>query len=244
VDRGLDVKVVSSLGRIDRAGKANSVMVRKDLADGGGIRTVADLKSRKIGVTAGKTGGPAYEVALALRDAKLTLNDVNVTDLGYPEIVATFKGKAIDAGFLAQPFNVEAQKDGTAVILANAKKPGYSTIGTLFSQKFIRERPEQGKAVIVALARAARDLQGQSFKSEANLAILSKYTKLPVELLSSLEAPDFDPNLAPDLDTVLDIQTVLMAAGQLAYTIPLPADHLVDASFSQSAEAKLGPYPR
>ena len=94
----------------------------------------------------------------------------------------------------------------------------------------------------VGLVRAARDLQGPRFKSDDNLAILNKYTKLPVESIRAGDAPSFRSDLAPDAETVLDMQLVYMSEGLLTYSTPLTADQLIDGSFSKAAVEKLGPY--
>ena len=74
------------------------------------------------------------------------------------------------------------------------------------------------------------------------MAIIAKYTKLPMQTLKASDSYAYDPNLTPDSETVLEMQRLFLAEGQLNYSSPLPADRLIDGSFSKYAAEKLGPY--
>jgi len=243
VSGSLENKIVSSMGCVPFEGAPTAIVVRKDLAQSGQVRTAADLKGRKMGLVMGATGGQAYELALVLREVGLRLKDVFiVTFQTGAETLAALKAGSIDAAYFSTPGKEEVVQQGIGVVLSPAKKPGHCAVGTVFGAKFISERPEQARAVMVSLVRAARDIQGGRFKTEDNLAILSKYTKLPVETVRAADVSYFPPDLAPDVDTVLDMQSVYMAEGLLTYSTPLRADQLIDGSFAKYAAEKLGPY--
>src|SRR5712692_1466732 len=212
------------MGCVPFEGAPTAIVVRKDLAQSGQVRTAADLKGRKMGLVMGATGGQAYELALVLREVGLRLKDVFiVTFQTGAETLAALKAGSIDAAYFSTPGKEEGVQQGIGVVLSPAKKPGHCAVGTVFGAKFISERPEQARAVMVSLVRAARDIQGGRFKTEDNLAILSKYTKLPVETVRAADVSYFPPDLAPDVDTVLDVQSVYMAEGLLTYSTPLRA---------------------
>ena len=82
-------------------------------------------------------------------------------------------------------------------------------------------------------------MQGRGFYEPANLEIWSKYTRLPVETLSTLETYDWDPELRPDIRTLLDMQNVFIQNGLLRYSPPLGADRLVDESYVNQALQRL-----
>ena len=78
-------------------------------------------------------------------------------------------------------------------------------------------------------------------RSEDNLAIIAKYTKFPLDTVRAMDPYAYDPNLTPDTETILDMQRMFLAEGQLNYTTPLAADQLIDPSLAKAAAAKLGP---
>jgi len=242
IDGGLDTKIVSSMGAFPAQGQPAALVARKDLFDSGEVKTLADLKGRKLSLGAGTTGSQAYFTESMVRTAGLSLKDFYIVALDFPQAVAALKNKSIDATYLPDPFKTEAVRQGIAVPLAKPQNVGHGGVVTLFSSKFIAQHPDAAQAVMVALVRGARDLQGDGATSDDNLASLSKYTKLPVETLKASDPYAYDPNLTPDTETVMGMQQLFMANGQLAYTAPLPAERLVDGAFSKYAAEKLGPY--
>src|SRR5262249_56672350 len=72
-----------------------SLMVRKDLVDSGQVRDYRDLKGLTIAM-AGPAAAPEIEVAKALEKGGLTLADVNLTIVSFPDMIAAFPNKAID----------------------------------------------------------------------------------------------------------------------------------------------------
>ena len=60
-----------------------------------GIRTLADLRGKKIGTPANTSS--AYYLAKALKTAKLTESDVTIVAMGVPEMAAAMKSGAVDA---------------------------------------------------------------------------------------------------------------------------------------------------
>jgi len=242
VQRGVNNKIVSSLGcNNPAAGVAVGVMVRMDLLDSGQVRSAADLKGRTFAMNGGKTGGPAYNINNMLAEAGLTFADVNVVDLAYPDEVAAFTNKSIDAGWVSAPYLAELERQGLAAVFYAPKKPE-SPPSMLYSSQFMKERAPEAQALMVGLVSAARDLQGAAYKSEANLSIFSKYSKLPLDTVQAMVPYQFRPDLAPDEETIMAIQRFYVAEGLLTYEELLPIERLVDASFSKAAAEKLGPY--
>jgi len=73
VERGLELKVVGSMGRQPRDGLPSALMVRKPLLDSGEVKELADLKGRKVGLAGGMGATGSYLMAVKLRQAGLTL---------------------------------------------------------------------------------------------------------------------------------------------------------------------------
>jgi NitT/TauT family transport system substrate-binding protein len=238
--RGSGVKLVNSMARTPATGYTGAVMVRKDLWDSGEVRALSALKGHRIAVAGGTAGPAAYLLTVLLRQSGVDLKDVELTNLTNPDMVAAFKNKAVDAAHIPAPFTTEILREGTGEILSPGGPVGSAITGMLYSERFM-QRPSAARSLMVALVKAGRDMRGPGYKSEENLAILNKYTKVPVETLRTMDPYDLDANLAPDADTVVDMQQTYMQQGLLNYAQPLPLSQLVDSSFSDFAAQKLGP---
>jgi NitT/TauT family transport system substrate-binding protein len=172
----------------------------------------------------------------------LSLEDVNIVDLSFPDAIAAMTNGSIDGAWLADPFKTQAIRQGIGVSFGMPQAVGRTVVVTLFSSSFIAQRPDVARSVMVALVRGARDLQGVDAKSDANLASISQYASLPVDTLRGMDLYAFDPDLKPDADTIMDLQQFYMAEGQLGYATPLPIERLVDPSFAEYAADQLGPF--
>ncbi len=235
VDRGLDIRVVGSMGAQPRQGRPTALMVRSDLLTGGQVKTMADLKGRKIAIAGGNGSTGAYLLAMKLREGGLALGDVEIVNLAFPDQVQAFKQAAIDAAIPPAPFTEQIRQEGTADYFGGAFTPGSSSVGIVYGPTLLKERPDVGKRLMAALVKASRAIQGDAIKSDENLAIFSKYTRIPAETLKTLDPYDFAPDLAPNVQTLMDMQQVFITEGQLKLGQPLPPDRWSDVTFVQSA---------
>ncbi len=240
IQRGLDLRIVASMAKQPLQGIPSPLMVRKDLIESGQVKTVADLKGRKVGIAGGNGSTGSYYLAVKLREAGLTLNDVEIVNLAFPDQVTGLRQMAIDAAYPPAPFSTQVLDEGLGEVFGGPTAPGQSGTGVLFGGQFVKNRPEVAVGVLMALVRGARDLQGGGFYAPENLAIFSRYTRLPVETLRAIEAYEWDPNLRPDVKTLLDMQSVFIQNGLLRYSPPLTAERLVDEALLDQALQRLG----
>lgn len=100
--RGLAIKVVASTAAV-RLGvyDGQGILLRPDLREK--LTTVAHLKGRKVAVN---TAGSAlvYSLGKILESAGLTLKDIDLVYIPWPDMGTALKNKAIDAGFAVEPF--------------------------------------------------------------------------------------------------------------------------------------------
>ena len=67
--------------------------MRKDLADSGRYKSLADLKGMTI-ATASQGAGSESSLNEALKKGGLKFTDVNVVYMGFPEMLAAFRTRA------------------------------------------------------------------------------------------------------------------------------------------------------
>ena len=235
VIRGLDLRIVASMGRQPHQGYPSALMVRKDLLDGGAIKQMQDLRGRKVALSGGVGATGAYRMSTKLRPAGLTLADIEVVNMGFADMVAAFKSRAIDAAFPSAPATTKIRNDGTADYFGGFTQPGASAVGVTFGGSVIKNRRELGRRLLVALTKGAHDIQGSGYLAAENLQAYSTYTDAPVETLKGMDPYEFDPDLGLDARTLEDMQREFIAEGAEQSQAPVSSSSFVDDSFLKAA---------
>jgi NitT/TauT family transport system substrate-binding protein len=179
--KGAHVRIVADKGRIGSPGYCNStaLLVRRALFENGSVRSIADLKGRKIMAI----NDQEYGIIHALSLGNLTMGDVGMVKMDYPSGVVALKNGAVDAGFLTEPYITKALNTGDAVILL----PGTEyyqdfPLPLYYGPAFLDKDPELGRRFMVAYLQGVKEYNAG--KTERNLAILQNYTKLDRDLLN------------------------------------------------------------
>jgi NitT/TauT family transport system substrate-binding protein len=240
LERGLDIRVVGSMGTQPQIGFPSALMVRADLLDSRQVTSLADLRGRKVALAGGAGSTGSYWMATKLREGSLGLRDVDIVNLSFADMVAGFRSGAIDAALPAAPFTAEILRDKTASIFGGPIRPGASAVGTLYGPSLLQERRATGDRFFAALVRGAREVRGERYYSETNLQTFAKYTGLSVDVLQEMDRYEFDPDLRPDTETLMDMQRLFLEGGLLRYADQLPAERVVDDAYSRAAAARLG----
>ena len=107
-----------------------------------GIKSLEDLKGKRIGVTFGAT--THYSLLQSMKLAGLTVDDVALFDLQPPEIIDDWKHGNIDATFIWQPYLGELLDDGRILFTGRRlDKMGITTADVAVVNKdFARRHPE------------------------------------------------------------------------------------------------------
>jgi taurine transport system substrate-binding protein len=99
---------------LDDIGDAEALVVKNN----SGIKTLADLKGKKIAMPFNST--THFHTMVALEQAKINPADVQILNMRPPEVRAAWQRGDIHATFIWDPVLAEAKKDGT-VILTSGK---------------------------------------------------------------------------------------------------------------------------
>ncbi len=239
--QGLDLRAVASLGIQPLPVTATPLIARKDLWDGGAIKTGADLRGRTVAVNT-PGASPEYFLSLILEKYGMGLKDVNETMIAFPEMVVALRNKGIDAAIPAEPFATLAIEEGLAALVAPEGGAGGGDMTTVyfFSGKFLRERPEVGERFLRAMIRGARDAIGYRTKP-AIVDIIAQATKIKPEIIVAAYPYGWDPDL--DIgkyeDSIRRQERQHMKDGRLTYKEPIAMDRMVSADLVHRAAASL-----
>ena len=219
-----------------------AIVVQKEAWEGG-LRSIKDLKGKRIGVTQlGSTFH--YHIGNILEKEGLHLSDVKIVPLqAMPATVEALKGKQVDAILVPQPFPGAAEAQGFGKILAWAGDLYPWQIATVFySDKLAADRA-RAVAFMKGYVKASRYYFDAALVQKDGHAahganydevveITAKYTGARPEIIK-LGFPFQDRNgrlLVPDIERQMSWWA---ANGFMKKTLPLKA--VVDTSFVEEA---------
>src|SRR5699024_7140535 len=118
------------------------------------IKSIEDLKGRSVGLETG--GGASFFWALyLLNQHDMTLDDLDVKDLGAGEAGSAFAAGRLDAAFTWEPWLTTARESASGhVVIASDETPGVigDTLG--MRQDFVEAHPETVQAIVNAIMEA------------------------------------------------------------------------------------------
>src|SRR5512143_1433133 len=143
-NKGFDLRIVGSAAIQPAKGGPTIIIVRKDLKDSGKVKSIADLKGMKVAIAGGPGTTGAYFVAKALKEAGLTMKDIEIVNLANPDLPLGIERGSIDAALVGPPYSDQILAGGKGVLLAQDTAPGAMTTVFMYSGKFIKERSDVG----------------------------------------------------------------------------------------------------
>src|SRR5215831_2961223 len=249
VKRDVKLRIVADKAKNPPGYGFESLLVRKDLE--GAIKTIADFKGRKIAISA-PGNSEDFLVDHALRKAGLTIHDVEPVYLGFPQHIAAFTNGGIDVSLTVEPSISSILKAEKAVRFLGVDEfyPQFETAVVFYSEKFIKERPEDAKKFMRAFLRGARDYNDALEKDRLTapaaadvIPILTEYSfiKNP-DVYRAMRSHYVDPNGVPNVAALKDAWQFFKDSGQVDGSVTV--DSVVDLSFAKWAAEQLGPYKK
>lgn len=238
-NRGLDIRIIAPGGLEPMKGSSTNLLVSKK-AQEAGVKTVADLKGKKVGAAGGPGSGSEYLIAKALERAHLTIRDINLLNVSNPDVPAALAAGTIDAGLAGPPYSTQAINSGNAAVLATDLTPGLMTVAFVGSGKFIKERPEVAQRFVTALVEAARMMQGDDYLSKENIDAYLKYTSSTEAAIKAAKPAVYDPNQDIPAKGLADVEKTHRENGRTDYDKPIDLKKVIDDQFVDKAIADLG----
>lgn len=250
--RGLDIRIVSDKSKNVVGRGSQKLLVRKDLVESGRYRTYADLKGMKIAGSA-PGNGAATVVLKFLEAGHLTLSDVDQVYMAFPQMVAAFQNKAIDAALPAEPSVTEALRTGTVVAVGNDYDvyPVHQISEILYSGKFATKDPDLARRFMRAFLRGVRfendalapDGSFTGAKGDQVVSILTEYGPFKDPgIWRSFILSACDPDGTLHLPSIEEDLAIFQSQGLIEGKVDL--SKVIDTSFRDWAVAQLGPYKR
>jgi len=252
VARGVDIRIVSDKGRTSPGFGTQAMLVRRSLFDSGEVRSLKDLKGRKVALAApGSAAGNVF--VKLLEKGGLTMKDVEVVYLSFPQHFAALANGAIDAALTAQPTTNTAIAKGVASVIAQDTDaiPVHQIAVMLYSGVFIKQNPEAGRRFMRAYLRGVRDQNDalgpdgnyRGEKGDAIVAILAEYGpfKNPA-IYRSFVLNHMDPNGDLHVESLQQDFDIMKQIGLVKGDFDVRK--MIDMSFRDWAVQQLGRYEK
>jgi NitT/TauT family transport system substrate-binding protein len=240
--RGITMRLIADKGRVSKGFGWAAIVIRSDLADT--IKDFKDLKGRKFGVL-GKGVSSTAQLGKALELGKVQPSEVELIELGLPEMVAALSNKAIDGATLLEPFvtfatarNVGIRWKGMDEFLPFTGQNGV----IIASQKFIEQKPDAARRWMVAYLKGTRayvDAVTRGTDRDGINAILAKHTAIKdLALLAKIAPTGFDPNGRMEVKSLEADQDWFLKLGLQQARADL--GKVIDYRFADYAVSRLG----
>ncbi len=211
VARGVQAKIMVDLGTYRPGESEQALVVRKDVYDSGRGHRLEDLRTLSLAITPpGKATTTACALSVGLRQAGLTLDDVNIQPITFPDMVGALANGSVDAAMMVEPFVTRAVQQGSAVKVMGLGDiyPNF-TIATLgFADSLYSNRPA-AKGFVRAYLRAVRDYlaaeagpPGDAARAQVN-EVISRGTGIDPATVAAMTPPYFNPNGQPNRDSMM-----------------------------------------
>jgi len=235
---GLPVEYIAPL----HSGYVEDYFVVRKAVWGKEVKRIADLKGRAVALN---VRGAAVEwiLDLALRRDGLTIKDVQVKLMPFPDMVPALESGAVDAAILSEPFPTLAEEKGIA-LRPLTKAPGVKPVpitAIFWNKEWAAANPDLANRVMVAYLKAARDLAlGDGWQGDKTLDVILKFTPAKPEVLKKARPHALDANLEMDASVLDSMQKFNAELGYLKYKELQPVGKLFNFAYRDRAVQELG----
>jgi NitT/TauT family transport system substrate-binding protein len=240
--RGLDVRIFAPGALEPMENSPTKLIVRKALADDGTVSSVADLEGRRVATAGGPGSGGEYLLAKALERGDLDIRDVEPLNIANPDMPMALENGSVDAAIAGSPFADQMINGGHGAVLESDLTPGLMTVAFVGSGAFLNDRPQVAERFVVALAEAARMMQGDDYLAPENIAAYLAFTNSTEEAIRGGSPVVYDPNIAISIEGLADVERVHRENGRTEYEEPLDLTTVVDDRFVTKAIEALGEF--
>lgn len=205
------------------------------------IESVGQLEGKTVAINA-RGVATAWMFDLALQKEGLTLDDVNVQTMPFPDMNPALSNNAIDACLMPEPLATVAVNKGFGRRISEHYAQGKVITTLNINTNWAEKNPDAAKRYMTAHLEGVRQVAG-NWTADENVAMVADYMDVPEDLIreSTSYAPPYSfPNLEIDWESINELQKWLLNRDVLAYDEPLPEEKIVDRSYVEHARDVLG----
>lgn len=242
--RGVPIKIVADRGRNITGHEFASLAIRTDLVEK--VKDYKDLKGLKIAVS-GKGAGGHAQLGKALAKGNLTSKDIDLIEMSWPNMVASFANKALDGGLLIEPFVTQVAERGVAVNWKRVHPDFYPNhqVGVLmYAPQFVQSQPEVARRFMIGHIRGIRaymDAFSKGTGKDDIIKILTQYTSMKdPAAFQKVKISGFDRNGYLLVQHLIDDQDYYVSEGLIKPNEKADVNKMIDYSYVEYALGILG----
>jgi NitT/TauT family transport system substrate-binding protein len=236
---GIELVIIAPL-HFERDPNATPLVVSKARYDSGEITSAEDLEGLNVSVNA--RGATEYWLDQALRTGDLTIEDIELQTLGFGDVPAALESGALDGAMLGEPLVTAAEQEGILVRLVDGFISDFQPTFVFVNPSFAADNPDLLRRFMVAYLQGCRDIAGDDWATDENVAILEEATGVDAELIKQAARTYCEPDGEVDLEDLDTLQAFFGDRGLLEYDEPLDVTAIVDTTYAEEAVVVLGPY--
>jgi NitT/TauT family transport system substrate-binding protein len=198
---GHDKGGLVAIAQIEEVGRTAAVVARKDL----GIKSVADLKGKKIANQTGSSIGNIFVDQIGPKNG-LPKGSYQEVRMNVNDMIAAMSAKTVDAMVNVEPYNAIAEADGIGNILMDLSSVDKVPVFMAATPDFVSKHPDAVVAYLKAWLEVANDFKSNPKKVSdvIHSFFTSKGYKMSAETFSKAMgkvdvAPGFPSGLEPYL---------------------------------------------
>lgn len=236
VDADLPLKIIAP-GHEEGNPVATPLMVSQEAMDDGTITRVADLAGKKVSVNA--PGATEFWLDTALRTDGLTIADVDLQYLAFPDAVTALGSGALAGAMIGEPLATQAQQQGIAAILSDDfPVQGIQVTAVYANANWIEDNRDAAAGLVAGYLQACRDLTNEP-NDPLNLTIINKYTDVPIELIAESVRPVYQAEGDIQRDNLVMLQEFFSERGLMEFEGTIDPDTVIEQSIIDEAVALL-----
>lgn len=203
------------------------------------LTSVDQLAGKKVAVNA--PGATEFWLAKALETGGLTIEDIDLQYLSFPDAVTALSTGALDAAMIGEPLATQAVQNGAATILSNDFDVAGMQVTAVFSNsEWINDNTDAAAQFVAGYLRACRDLVDAP-NDPLNLTIINKYTSVPMELIAESVRPTYQVNGEINLDNLVTLQEFFFQRELMSFEEPIDPSSVIRQDVIDAAIELIGP---
>ncbi|MCW2899945.1 MAG: NMT1/THI5-like protein [Streptosporangiaceae bacterium] len=246
VDQGLGLRIVGDKQSV-RPGVAATHFVAQQKYIGASVAdTLHNLRGKTVAIT-DKTSASAPILDWLLNKYGMSLSDVNLRALGYPEITASLLNGSLDAAVELEPFLSQALASGHVVDVSDQTEvlpaTGATTVPLVYSSSFIADHKSAAQRFMVAYMKGVRDYNDAMFKNvkkQQIVSVIAQGSGQPEAVVDKAHPAGLDPNQQVSVKFLGQLEDWFQKIGSVKNHVD--PSTIVDDSFAKFAVDKLGQF--
>lgn len=244
--QGMKLRVVGDKQSVRPGFAATRLVVAKSLGGGTPDQMAQALRGKTVAVSA-KAGSSYYNAATLLKEHGVSLSEVKIKELSFPNMAAALTTGAVDGAYIIEPFLSDVVRKGVAIDVSNPGEsagagPARINVPLVYSEKFAADRTAAQAFMIAYMkgVRAYNDAFVKGIDKEKIIEILARHAGVSIETVRDSNPAGLDPNQDISTESFNEIQTFFVEQGLMQSVVQM--GDLIDPSFAKAAVEKLGRY--